>query len=215
MKKSFAIAVFCLLALSGVAFAQEVHEHMETSPFQVEWGPRGAQELINIHLLFVHFPIALLLTSVAVYMIGFILKKRDLLIAGKWTLYLGSISAAFAVWTGLEAAKTVSHSDETHQIMMMHQYLGIAVMILSVFLSGWLLVSRSEAPTKWRIAFIGALLLVAILLMQQADFGGRMVFSHGVGVGRKSMLQQETLNSHQHEHAGEAADHYDHGNQTH
>ncbi|MDP3920745.1 MAG: hypothetical protein Q8R76_08075 [Candidatus Omnitrophota bacterium] len=81
----------------------------------VQWGLMGLDELINIHPLFVHFPIALLLTSTAFYFLGSIFKKEELLAAGQWALYFGTLSAAVTVWTGLQAAKTAPHGGDDHE----------------------------------------------------------------------------------------------------
>src|SRR3989338_3837349 len=124
----FKMAVLTMFLFTGVAVASEGHEHAAANSSQIEWGLKGAGEAINVHPLFVHFPIALLLAALALYLFGSILKKEALLAAGKWNLLLGSLSAIATVWTGLKAAETVSHGGGTHQIMMAHQYLGFAVL---------------------------------------------------------------------------------------
>src|SRR3989338_590852 len=144
MKKLWISAMFLMPA--ATLLANEGHEHVATNPFQVEWGLQGAMELINVHPLFVHFPIALLMICVFFFIVGIIFKKENLLIAGKWTLYLGTLSTALAVWTGLRAAETVEHGGETHQIMMAHQYLGISILVFSVVLSIWVLISKTNTP---------------------------------------------------------------------
>ena len=84
----------------------------------IEWGLKGLSDAANIHPLFVHFPIALLLTSFAAYILGSLFKKEELLITGKWFLYFGTLAAAVTVLTGLEAEKTVPHGGEVHEIMI-------------------------------------------------------------------------------------------------
>ena len=201
-----------MVIFPGIAFAHQGHEHASNAPVSVAWGLQGAMELINVHPLFVHFPIALLMACVVFYIVGIIFKKGNLLIAGKWTLYLGTLSATFAVWTGLRAAETVEHGGGTHQIMMAHQYLGITILVSSVVLSLWLLFSKTNVPAKGRTFFVLALLVQAAILIQQADFGGRMIFLNGVGVGKKSAMVQE---SHSQNPGGEGTDHHDHGEHGH
>lgn len=174
----------------------------------VPWGLEGAKELINIHPLFVHFPIALLLTAIAFYCLGIIFCRDSLLGAGKWTLFAGTLSAAGTVWTGLQAANTVSHGD-THQTMMAHQYLGFAILGLSIVLSAWIIFSKANLPQKSKKLFLIILLFLGLVIVQQADLGGRLVFLNGVGVGKKSMMPEE---SHSHDHKEEA---HDHGEHTH
>jgi len=194
--KKIILGLWANLTFVAIAFAHEGHEHVATNLLQIKWGLQGARELINIHPLFVHFPIALLLACVFLYVMGMILKKENLLIAGKWSLYLGTLSAALAVWTGLHAEETVQHGGDTHQILMAHQYLGIGILVLSALLSLWIIFSKANVPARGRAFFMVALLTLAAVLMQQADLGGRMVFLNGVGVGKKSMMQEQT---HDHE----------------
>jgi len=169
---------------------------------QVEWGLKGLQEVINIHPLFVHFPIALFLSAIAFYSIGSLLRKEELLIAGKWVLYLGTLAAAATVSTGLRAAETVSHVEGTHTLMMIDQYFGITDLSLGALLSLWLFFSKANIPTQGRSLFLIVLFLLGILLVQGADLGGRMVFLNGVGVGRKSMMPKAETPSHPHHGEG-------------
>ncbi|MBI4372385.1 MAG: DUF2231 domain-containing protein [Candidatus Omnitrophica bacterium] len=168
------------------------------SLFGIPWGFEGFQEILNFHPVFVHFPIALLSAACGFYFLGIVFRKEELLAVGKWSLYFGALSALLAVVTGLQAADTVSHNDETHQIMMAHQYLGFVILGLSAFLSAWLLKAKANLPQKRKPIFLLALLLLAIMIAQQGDFGGRLVFLHGVGVGKKSMSQHSSHEHHDH-----------------
>jgi len=205
--------IFPMISMtSALALAHEGHEHAAADPSKVEWGLRGLQEAMNVHPLFVHFPIALLLTSTAFYFLGTIFKKADLLAAAKWELYFGTLASAVTVWTGLKAAETVAHGGDTHQIMMMHQYFGFAVLGISLVLSAWVFFSKANIPGKGKPVFLLALVVLAAVLTQGADLGGRMVFLHGTGVGKKSMMQEQ---GHDHETAHEHDEGHDHGDHQH
>lgn len=166
----------------------------------IPWGLQGVQELLNIHPVFVHFPVALLLTAVAFYFLGAIFRKEEFLSTGKWVLHAGTLSAAVTVWTGLRAADTVPHGGDSHAILIAHQYTGFAILGLSLLLSLWLLIAKFHIPQRGKTVFLTALLLLAALIFQQADFGGRLVFLNGVGVGRKSMVQQGNYDHHHEAH---------------
>ena len=171
----------------------------------IEWGLKGLSDAANIHPLFVHFPIALLLTSFAAYILGSLFKKEELLITGKWFLYFGTVAAAVTVLTGLEAEKTVPHGGGVHEILIMHKYFGYTVLGLSVLLSAWVLSSKAHIPSKGRVVFLLALALLAMVITQGADLGGRMVFLHGVSVGGKAAVEEAMSHGHDHgaeEHAG-------------
>ena len=175
----------------------------------IEWGLKGLSDAANIHPLFVHFPIALLLTSFAAYILGSLFKKEELLIAGKWFLYFGTAAAAVTVLTGLEAEKTVPHGGGVHEILIMHKYFGYTVLGLSVLLSAWVLSSKSHIPSKGRVAFLVALALLAMVITQGADLGGRMVFLHGVSVGGKGAVEEAM--PHDHGYGGEEHADKEHG----
>jgi len=168
------------------------------SIFNVAWGLKGLEDVMNIHPLFVHFPIALLLTSVAFCFLGSLFKKEELLTATKWVLYFGTLAAAVTVWTGLKAEATVSHGGGMHDTMEAHQYIGFTVLGLSILLSLWVFLSKNRIPEKGRALFLVVLALLAALLIQGADLGGRMAFLNGVGIGRKSMLSKDAHHSHRH-----------------
>lgn len=160
-------------------------------------GLQGLKEMINIHPLFVHFPIGLLFMSAVFYWAGAVLKNEGLIESGRWTLYGGFSFSVIAVITGLKAANTIPHDEETHQIMMLHQNMGYIILFLSAGLSAWTLAVKSALPQKGRAAFLITSLFLIAAVIQQADLGGRMVFLKGVGVGNKSMLQES---GHRHTH---------------
>jgi len=174
----------------------------------IQWGFKGLEEVINIHPLFVHFPIALLLTSFVFYLLGTIFKNEGLLASGKWALYFGTLSAAVTVWSGLEAAKPMLNGRSPQGIMAVHQYLGYAVLGVSFLLSAWVFFSKAHIPSKGRPAFLLALAVLGMMLAQGADLGGRMAFWYGMGVGKKSTAQKEHGG---HEHGGKEHGSKEHG----
>ena len=200
MIKKYIWAILSMGLYPAVARASEGHAHGTGAPLQIQWGLKGASEITNIHPLFVHFPIALLLASVAFYLLGIVLKKEQPLVAGKWALISGAIAAGFTVWTGLQAAGAVPHGGGTHSIMIIHQYFGYGILGLSALLSLWVLISKSNLPQKGRELFLILIAVLAGLVIQGADLGGRMVFQHGVGVGEKSMMCEEATSHAEHGH---------------
>lgn len=201
-----------VLVFPGIVLAHQGHEHASNVPANVQWGLEGAKELINIHPLFVHFPIALLLAAISFYLLGILFKRESFLGTGKWTLFAGTLSAAATVWTGLQAANTVAHGGDIHQTMMAHQYLGFAILGVSTVLSAWVIFAKANLPQRGKKFFFIGLLFLGLVIVQQADLGGRLVFLNGVGVGKKSMMAEE---SHSPDRGGEEANHHDHGGHAH
>ena len=162
----------------------------------VPWGLQGLSQVMNPHPLFVHFPIAMLLMASFFYWAGTIFKKDSLLHVAKWELYVGTFFALLAVITGLWAARTIPHDEEVHRILILHQYLGLVILISSVLLSGWAFFAKTPLPKKGSWIFLVALVFLSLTIIQQSDFGGRMVFLHGAGVGQKSVLTEQAGHEH-------------------
>ena len=196
VKRNILITIGLVLSFLGVTFAHEGHEPLSSTPFHLQWGLHGTQELPNLHPIFVHLPIALLLAAAVFHFLGSILRKEELWVAGKWSLFFGTVGAGISVWSGLEAAETISHDEEVHTIMMAHQYVGIAVLVLSAILSVWVIISK-KTMFSGRPLFLAALLVLSALIAQAADFGGWMVYGKGVGV---KYLTSEMDHNHYEEH---------------
>ena len=201
MKKHFWMTMLLTFSFAGVAFAHKGHG-VVTHPVVVKWGLQGAREISNVHPLFVHFPIAFLLGATGFYFAGAMFRKDSLVAAGKWALFAGALTAIITVWTGLKAAEVVAHDEEVHQIMMKHQMLGFIVVGMSALLSLWVLLSKANIPVKGRKLFLAGLLLLSGVILQQADFGGRMVFLKGTGVKPGNSMVEEMATKHTESNAG-------------
>lgn len=181
-----AVVTFSILGAS-VLFAHEGHAPVAEVK-GVPWGFEGLKAMPNVHPIFVHFPIALLPLAFLFYLCGMFFKKENLLESGRWSLCLAALGTAAAVFTGLEGANTVMHDEEVHRIMMVHQNLGIFILIASVLLAGAsFFFKKMNLPLK--LVFLGLIGLINVLLLQQNDFGGRMVYQYGVGtktIGNKA-----------------------------
>ena len=180
--------LFVFLAVNVPAFAHEGHEdEVVTVAEKVSLlGFDGVRGMINPHPLFVHLPMALFLASTLFYLLGALTKKNSLLEAGRWTLFLGTLSAVPAVWSGLGAEDTVEHGAQVHRIIELHENIAFALLGSGALLSVWLIAVKKTLPEKGRGIFLAALVLLAVLTLQQADLGGRMVYLHGTGVRQES-----------------------------
>lgn len=149
---------------------------------------RGAP---NLHPLIVHFPIALVLTAVALDVLALILPRPGGLALAAFGAYAaGAASAVVAYWTGRAAAATVLVPGMAHGLVQDHRtwatatswYLVAFVAVrLAAQLAGLLRTRRHRAA----FAFLG--LIGALLVQQTAERGGRLVFEQGVGVIRTTL----------------------------
>jgi uncharacterized membrane protein len=94
--------------------------------------------LIELHMASAHFPIALLLTSVACEAIGAVWKKAaGLRTTAFWTHILGTISATLTVALGWFGNPTRGQHNEFAQQVTVHQWWGIAALVIFALLALW------------------------------------------------------------------------------
>ncbi len=141
----------------------------------------GLTQINNLHPVFVHFPVAILPVSSLFYAIGLARSSTLAFFAGRACLGLAAAGAAVAVYTGLRAEHAIVHNDAIHRIMEMHEILGFGVLGSSLGLLGWSAVKRDHRPPVPGL-FVAILGCAALLVLQTADLGGRMVFVEGAGV---------------------------------
>jgi len=143
----------------------------------------GLRELPNIHPIVVHFPIALLPVALGLDMLGWLFGSHDLHAAGRWTLWVGTLSAGAAVASGLEGTDDIHPyvTDAAEQLMMVHQNLQFGTLGAAVFLSLWRLVAR-PFPVRGGLVYLLITTAMVANLIVASDFGAQMVFIHGVAV---------------------------------
>lgn len=135
----------------------------------------------SAHPLVVHFPIALLLTAVALDAAAAVVKRPGLRRIALWNLTLGTLAAGLAVLTGLRAAEIAKHSFEIHQVMELHERLGITTLSLGALVTVWRLVRRDALRAWERVLTMALLVVLAGTLAYGAHLGGRLVYAFGVG----------------------------------
>lgn len=141
--------------------------------------------MLNVHPLFVHFPIALLMVAVGLGALGFILNNDRIRYAAAWNLVLGALGAAAAVATGLMAEGTISAGGAVADLMHIHKTLGLAALGMAVPLAAWRLWSRGRMSRPIHAAFLALMLAMVIVLAVGAHYGGRMVYEFGAGASLK------------------------------
>ena len=143
----------------------------------------------NVHPMFVHFPIALLFTSVLLDLIAYSLPGRARVLLRNMGSVLGVIGAfaALATYlTGRAAAQTVLIPGMAHALVNAHwewafwtlwYFAGLAVVRVVMLLTG-----RASSPRASAALAITGLIGLG-LLFETADRGAELVYGQGVGVG--------------------------------
>jgi uncharacterized membrane protein len=144
---------------------------------------QGLQEVPNLHMVVVHFPIALLPVSLLCDALARLTGSRDLHAAARWMLWLGTIGAGLAVWTGIAGADDVHPfvSDAAEDLMTRHMNLQLGTLGAAIGLSLWRL-AASPFPERGGAVYLLIAAAMIVNLLVASDLGGQMVFVHGVAV---------------------------------
>jgi LPXTG-motif cell wall-anchored protein len=139
----------------------------------------------NFHPLFTHFPIALLLVSVAAAVVAHVKGSPGAHLVARVLLYLGTAAAAVTALTGFLAEQTVTPVAGAHAVIEEHQTYAYILLGIAALLSAWSLLSwrrRRLPPRPAALWLIGHAALVAFVFLTAKE-GGELV--HELGVGTK------------------------------
>lgn len=135
-----------------------------------------------IHPMLVHFPIALLLLSVAADFAGFFTDLQSLRDTARWSLLGAAASGVFTVFAGLYDMRRAQLREEVHARVHRHMRVGLTLLaaLAGLTLWRWMVYTGSESAVGW--SYLAAALLVACLAGLQGWLGGELVYSDGVFV---------------------------------
>jgi len=139
----------------------------------------------NWHPLFVHFTVALLSISVALFVVTKFVTSWQLedqwLATAYWNLWIGVAISIITVGAGFLAFNSVEHDTPSHIAMLDHRLWAVLTFALFFVLAIWAIFQyRSEQ--KPTIIFICMLLVGFFMLSSTAWRGGELVYRHGLGV---------------------------------
>ena len=138
-------------------------------------------QMESLHPLIVHFPVALLLTAVVLEIVALLMKRPALHRVALWNVCLGTLGAAAAVATGLQAQAIGHHTFEIYEVMEVHERLGITTLTLGSVVAGWRLLARDRLGPRQRWLALALMLVMACTVSYGAYLGGRLVYEFGVG----------------------------------
>jgi uncharacterized membrane protein len=163
----------------------------------------------SVHPIMIHFPIALLLVAPLFILIAAVLsppKGRPFMISALILLGLGTASLFVAISAGEAAAKVLPNYGTTGQLIATHQNLafetrGIFVMLLVLYVAIMLVPKVLHRDgrlfsTVLPIAFLLLYCAGAVVLVNTAHDGGRLVHEFGVHAIEPSSGQSPQLARH-------------------
>ena len=158
----------------------------------------GLESLQNVHPLFVHFPVALVLVTLLFEAFWWISGKDNFRLFATYLLYLSAISAITAVVTGYIASNGLGHDSPGHEFVHQHRDIMLWMSGMLLFTTLVVIFIRPLREGKQRRLLIFPLLVISSLLVYGADKGGRLVFEFGTGV--KAVSKESLQKSFRHEH---------------
>ena len=158
----------------------------------------GLSQSLNVHPVFVHFPIALWSFALLLWTMGQFLHREDFQSAGRWALYAGSIAGVLAVATGYLAAGGLGHDSPGHDFVHTHRSFMLFATGLAVLTSGLAFILRGFTSPRAKWVVTSALLLTVSMTTLGADRGAMLVYTYGMGT---HTAPQSTGSPHSHDDA--------------
>ncbi len=139
----------------------------------------------NLHPIFVHFTVALLLVSTALFLVSKIVKNKkvlDVILNTAYVnLWIGFLITIVTVSMGFYAYYTVAHDSLSHLAMTDHRNWALATfgMFIAVFI--WSIINY-RSKIQHNSLFVTSLIIASALLLTTAYKGGEVVYRYGIGV---------------------------------
>jgi uncharacterized membrane protein len=141
----------------------------------------GVDHLQNIHPLVVHFPLALLPTAAAFYVLAWVVRRETPAWIGFALLLAGTASAAVAVLTGLRAQQGVMVDPSVRErLLEHHEDWMLATLGAHAALAAWAVAGR-PLPARGRALFLLLAVVALAIMARGADYGGRLVYDYNAG----------------------------------
>jgi uncharacterized membrane protein len=141
-------------------------------------------ELVYLHPMIVHFPIALLIIGFLSDLAGLVLKRQFFSSAGLFLLILGTISLVAAYLSGNAAGEGLAEEGPLKRALDFHEgaaELTLWIMLFAaIFRLGMLVMKKTT--TGWRWIAVGLFFLGVLSVARTGYYGGRLVFNHAAGV---------------------------------
>jgi uncharacterized membrane protein len=163
----------------------------------------------RLHAALNDLPAALLIGAVLFDLLAAATRREGLRIASFWTLMLGTLGAAAAVISGLQAEDHIAHGEVVHLLMETHERLALITAGIFGVLALWRLLREARMGSAERAMALVLGLAGAGVLTATGVYGGKMVFEHAAGVPSEVLQGELHERAEGHHHHGEGEEHGD------
>jgi len=140
---------------------------------------------VNLHPYIVHFAVALLLASVALFIVATLGRRKPwsatLLAAARWNLWLGAPFALASIATGFFDYIAAQCDADTIAATIIHRRSGAVTWWSALVAAVAAYRTRHRAPGPWLLAW---LLVVGLAATTATVLGTRLTYGQGLGVDR-------------------------------
>ena len=150
----------------------------------------GLREALNLHPVFVHFPIVLWLAALLFEAFAVLRGSDELQRTASRMLYLGTLAAIVTILTGLAAQDSVPPGD-ARPVMQLHETLMLCATSLGVALCILAFFARKNFTAQSRKLMLLGLVVLNALLVFGADRGAQLVYGYGAAVNWATAQQQK------------------------
>ncbi len=135
-----------------------------------------------LHPMVVHFPIALLITSVVFDFLATRWHHKSFQDVGFYTLVAGLLGAVAAVGTGAMAEESVEGKGIPESVLEIHEALGYATLLFFLGLMALRLLMRWKLIKEVPALYLAMGVVGIVILSAAGYFGGSLVYDFGAGV---------------------------------
>lgn len=142
----------------------------------------GLKSMLNIHPLFVHFPIAFWFGALLFEALGIWRSNDEWHRTAVRLLYLGTLAAFAAAFTGWLAESSVEPSIEIQRVFDVHETLMLIATSFATALSIYCFAKRADFAANSRRILLVGLIVLATLTVVGTDRGAQLVYQYGQSV---------------------------------
>ena len=155
----------------------------------------------RLHAVINDFPPALLVVGVLFELAYLFTKRESLRTAAYWSLVVGAVSTAAALFSGLRAEDAIQHGEAIHDIMEEHERFAWITLGFFGVVAVWRVLREAKMgrSERWAVALIGVVGLG--FLVATGREGGELVFDHAAGMSTEAMQAEVKNRAAGHEHA--------------
>jgi len=142
-----------------------------------------------LHPLTVHFPIALLFTSVFFDLMGMLTDNNNFRQTGWWLLLLGLIGGTVAAGFGMWTEEQIEAMGVPEAAVDRHEAFAVTTMIVFAVLAVFRWWRRGRWSARDRVVYLSVAMAGLLLLGITGFYGGELVYRYGAGVQSSAALK--------------------------